>query len=93
MPSPTAPAASLSLPPVPHIMPKPRERPLGERCKSLPKVAQCSSTRITEALVPSCLGDLLTWQHELRGVDGVTLLQVGEDMAPSLLQPLVCWVS
>lgn len=55
--APQSPAASLSLPPVPHIMPKPQARPLGERCKSLPKVAWHSSTRISEALAASCLED------------------------------------
>lgn len=91
-PAPQSPAASLSLPPVPHIMPKPRARPLGDRCRSLPKVALGSSTSISEALPASCLEDFPTRQHELRDVDHVTLMQMGENTAPSLPQALVCWL-
>lgn len=86
---PAAPALLLCLChhcPTPSTWPRPHERPWGERCRNLPRVARCSSTRVSEALAASCLEDVLAWQHQVRDVDGVTLLQAGGNMVPRLLQ-------
>lgn len=52
-------------------------------------LTQCSSTRLSEALPAPCLEGFLTRHHELRDMDGVILLRMGENVDPSLLQPLV----